>query len=194
MEAMFCKCYLRKEVVTGLVRIQLCCVECCLSIQCDSEVSSVLTSGLQTQTYLTLPWLTAASSVVDQPINQCPNGVLQCLGGNGDSGTAARALLQASCPMFEAFWQGRLIPGARIDSLPFVEVSRCWVALTMHHARSTEALFQGSIARLRLSACMHASFPGISPVTDDPTGCVPCIYEQLALLDGWPCEKSNART
>ncbi len=24
--------------------------------------------------------------------------------------------------MFEAFWQGRLIPGARIDSLPFVEV------------------------------------------------------------------------
>ena len=25
--------------------------------------------------------------------------------------------------MFEAFWQGRLIPGARIDSLPFVEVS-----------------------------------------------------------------------
>ena len=28
--------------------------------------------------------------------------------------------------MFEAFWQGRLIPGARIDSLPFVEViHRC---------------------------------------------------------------------
>ena len=25
--------------------------------------------------------------------------------------------------MFEAFWQGRLIPGARIDSLPFIEVS-----------------------------------------------------------------------
>ena len=24
--------------------------------------------------------------------------------------------------MFEAFWQGRLIPGARIDSLPFIEV------------------------------------------------------------------------
>ena len=49
--------------------------------------------------------------------------MLQCLGGNGDGGAAARAVLQASCPMFEAFWQGRLIPGARIDSLPFVEVS-----------------------------------------------------------------------
>ena len=25
--------------------------------------------------------------------------------------------------MFEAFWQGRLIPGARVDSLPFIEVN-----------------------------------------------------------------------
>lgn len=49
-------------------------------------------------------------------------GQLQCVGAGGDSNAAARALLQASCPMFEAFWQGRLIPGARIDSLPFVEV------------------------------------------------------------------------
>lgn len=49
---------------------------------------------------------------------------LQCVGAGGDSNAAARAVLQASCPMFEAFWQGRLIPGARIDSLPFVEVRR----------------------------------------------------------------------
>lgn len=48
---------------------------------------------------------------------------LQCLGATSDSAAAARALIQASCPMFEAFWQGRLIPGARIDSLPFVEVT-----------------------------------------------------------------------
>ena len=27
-------------------------------------------------------------------------------------------------PIFEAFWQGRLIPGARIDSLPFIEAVR----------------------------------------------------------------------
>ncbi|KAL3158051.1 hypothetical protein ABBQ32_011660 [Trebouxia sp. C0010 RCD-2024] len=51
-------------------------------------------------------------------------GQLQCVGAGGDSNAAARALLQASCPMFEAFWQGRLIPGARIDSLPFVEMVR----------------------------------------------------------------------
>lgn len=40
----------------------------------------------------------------------------------GDSTSAGKALQQASSPMFEAFWQGRLIPGARIDSLPFIEV------------------------------------------------------------------------
>jgi structural maintenance of chromosomes flexible hinge domain-containing protein 1 len=27
-------------------------------------------------------------------------------------------------PIFEAFWQGRLIPGARIESLPFIETVR----------------------------------------------------------------------
>ena len=27
-------------------------------------------------------------------------------------------------PIFETFWQGRLIPGARIDTLPFIEVCR----------------------------------------------------------------------
>lgn len=29
---------------------------------------------------------------------------------------------RSSAPLFEAFWQGRLIPGARIESLPFIEV------------------------------------------------------------------------
>lgn len=29
-----------------------------------------------------------------------------------------------SVPIFEAFWQGRLIPGARIDTLPFLEAVR----------------------------------------------------------------------
>ena len=43
-------------------------------------------------------------------------------GSPSEGDAAARAFIQASCPMFEAFWQGRLIPGARIDSLPFVEV------------------------------------------------------------------------
>lgn len=40
----------------------------------------------------------------------------------GAGGTAGKAIQQSSSPMFEAFWQGRLIPGARIDSLPFIEV------------------------------------------------------------------------
>ena len=31
-----------------------------------------------------------------------------------------------ACPIFETFWQGRLIPGARIDTLPFIEVCRSW--------------------------------------------------------------------
>lgn len=30
-----------------------------------------------------------------------------------------KALL-AACPTFEAFWQGRLIPGACVDTLPFI--------------------------------------------------------------------------
>ncbi len=34
------------------------------------------------------------------------------------------ALLQATAPLFEAFWQGRLIPGACVDTLPFVESVR----------------------------------------------------------------------
>lgn len=29
---------------------------------------------------------------------------------------------RSKAPLFEAFWQGRLIPGARIESLPFIEV------------------------------------------------------------------------
>jgi len=34
-------------------------------------------------------------------------------------------LLRSRAPLFEAFWQGRLIPGARIESLPFIEVGLC---------------------------------------------------------------------
>lgn len=64
-------------------------------------------------------------------------------GSQSEGGAAARAFIQASCPMFEAFWQGRLIPGARIDSLPFVEARLiCCVRVPpMHTAPST--------------ACMH---------------------------------------
>ncbi len=59
-------------------------------------------------------------------------------GSQSEGGAAARAFIQASCPMFEAFWQGRLIPGARIDSLPFVEVRLlCAHHPPMHAAPST---------------------------------------------------------
>lgn len=36
------------------------------------------------------------------------------------AGCAGYAALLAACPTFEAFWQGRLIPGACVDSLPFI--------------------------------------------------------------------------
>ena len=63
-------------------------------------------------------------------------------GSQSEGGAAARAFIQASCPMFEAFWQGRLIPGARIDSLPFVEVRLlcCVRHPAMHAAPSTARL------------------------------------------------------
>jgi hypothetical protein len=37
---------------------------------------------------------------------------------------AGYAALLAACPMFEAFWQGRLIPGACVDTLPFMRSVR----------------------------------------------------------------------
>jgi hypothetical protein len=37
---------------------------------------------------------------------------------------AGYAALLASCPTFEAFWQGRLIPGACVDTLPFIRSVR----------------------------------------------------------------------
>jgi hypothetical protein len=33
--------------------------------------------------------------------------------------------LLAACPTFETFWQGRLIPGACVDTLPFIRAVRC---------------------------------------------------------------------
>lgn len=35
------------------------------------------------------------------------------------------AALLAACPTFETFWQGRLIPGACVDTLPFIRAVRC---------------------------------------------------------------------
>lgn len=35
------------------------------------------------------------------------------------------ATLLAACPTFETFWQGRLIPGACVDTLPFIRAVRC---------------------------------------------------------------------
>lgn len=35
---------------------------------------------------------------------------------------ASAALTRSLVPLFDAFWQGRLIPGAQIESLPFIEV------------------------------------------------------------------------
>lgn len=40
----------------------------------------------------------------------------------GDDDLESSLLQRIKAPIFEAFWQGRLIPGSRIDSLPFIEV------------------------------------------------------------------------
>ena len=45
-----------------------------------------------------------------------------CRPESGSDEEAEVPLWQRSrAPLFEAFWQGRLIPGARIESLPFIE-------------------------------------------------------------------------
>lgn len=38
---------------------------------------------------------------------------------------AGMAALLAACPTFETFWQGRLIPGTCVDTLPFIRAVRC---------------------------------------------------------------------
>ena len=46
-----------------------------------------------------------------------------CAGEGEDAAEEASAALSRSLvPLFDAFWQGRLIPGAQIESLPFIEV------------------------------------------------------------------------
>lgn len=58
---------------------------------------------------------------------QLPGGAAAAAGGaagvDDDVDEDAQAEWQTA-PVFEAFWQGRLIPGARIDTLPFLEAVR----------------------------------------------------------------------
>ena len=46
--------------------------------------------------------------------------IQQLAGGNADGGGVLWQ--QQRTPLLECFWQGRLIPGTRIESLPFIEV------------------------------------------------------------------------
>jgi hypothetical protein len=39
----------------------------------------------------------------------------------GEAEEAAPLWQRSRAPLFSAFWQGRLIPGARVESLPFIE-------------------------------------------------------------------------
>lgn len=86
--------------------------------------------------------------------------------GDGSDGEEGGVLLQA--PIFEAFWQGRLIPGARIDTLPFIEaVRQKRTAQTKDNipdeafARLRGALFFGSTFRVTRNkyACLHGLRP-----------------------------------
>ena len=58
-----------------------------------------------------------------------------CAGAGGSEAEDGPPLWARSrAPLLSAFWQGRLIPGARIESLPFIEArarstlspSPCW--------------------------------------------------------------------
>ena len=86
---------------------------------------------------LQLPLKSSLNNVALQLLLADPS---KLAGSQSEGSAAARAFIQASCPMFEAFWQGRLIPGARIDSLPFVEVRLiCCVRYPPTHAAPSTA-------------------------------------------------------
>ncbi|KAL0055143.1 hypothetical protein WJX82_007626 [Trebouxia sp. C0006] len=89
--------------------------------------------------------LTQAGAAHMTQLTQRPAGAqFPFAGSQSEGGAAARAFIQASCPMFEAFWQGRLIPGARIDSLPFVQAVR-----TKRSAASKDTLPDEVFHRIR---------------------------------------------
>lgn len=64
---------------------------------------------------------------------------------------AATARLLQAAPLFEAFWQGRLIPGACVPSLPFVDAVR-----TKRTAAAKDVLPDEVFGRIRC-ACAAAS-------------------------------------
>lgn len=61
--------------------------------------------------------------------------IVGCAGQVDAPEDASAALSRSLVPLFDAFWQGRLIPGAQIESLPFIEV---WypVSLPSMHVQS----------------------------------------------------------
>jgi hypothetical protein len=66
--------------------------------------------------------------------------------------------------MFEAFWQGRLIPGARIDSLPFVEVRLiCCVRHPPLHAAPNTACWHYMFFKQEASAWPKVSRKALKP-------------------------------
>lgn len=91
-------------------------------------------------------------------------------GSQSEGGAAARAFIQASCPMFEAFWQGRLIPGARIDSLPFVEARLiCCVRYPPMHAAPNTACLHNVVSMQEVAAWPpHAELPGTEACSHTP--------------------------
>ncbi|KAF8056436.1 SMCHD1 [Scenedesmus sp. PABB004] len=72
---------------------------------------------------------------------QAGKGSGQDLDAEQDAGYAA---LLAACPTFEAFWQGRLIPGACVDTLPFIRAVR-----SKRTAAARDLLPDEAFARIR---------------------------------------------
>lgn len=62
----------------------------------------------------------------------------------GDASDEEDAAPPLAAPLFEAFWQGRLIPGARVDTLPFIEAVR-----QKRSAQAKDAVPDEAFARLR---------------------------------------------
>ena len=109
-----------------------------------------------------------------------------------------------TAPIFEAFWQGRLIPGARIDTLPFVE------AVRQKRTAQGKVGSHGSLCRWRgrctgngvveecmgISSCARCPSTATAPPTSaagrDPRRGVPPPAWRALLRPCLPCHPQQA--
>ena len=56
------------------------------------------------------------------PLHLCPASMLHKCAGTGSEDGGGALWQQQRASLLECFWVGRLIPGTRIETLPFIEV------------------------------------------------------------------------